>query len=44
MNKQQSNKTGINNNGTNSYGIDLANNGNNNNNENKNGNQNSGCC
>ena len=44
MNKQQSNKTGIINNGTNSYGIDLANNGNNNNNENKNGNQNSGCC
>ena len=44
MNKQQNNKTGINNNGTNSYGIDLANNGNNNNNENKNGNQNSGCC
>ena len=44
MNKQQNNKTGINNNGTNSYGIDLANSGNNNNNENKNGNQNSGCC
>ena len=44
MSKQNNNKIGTNNNGQNSYGIDLTNSGNNVSSENKNANQNSGCC